>query len=850
MEIVDGVLKSISENDILRGVLTIPEGVTEIVSLFEDYQTVANKIDKVIFPTTLKKVGASAFKGCRNLREVVCSDNINEIGEYAFSGCKQLKSVKFPSNPFEINKYAFKDCFAIEGDLDLKNVISISDSAFENCKSIKNVNISSVEMKLLGDSAFKNCSGLKSVNLADKIYRFEEHVFYGCESLKKVELPNNIEKIPTQTFCNCLSLKNITIPDNVRLICRNAFGFCEDLKEIKLSKNLYAISGYAFANCKSLESVELPESLDIINSHAFFACLKLKKVSFPKSVEKIEKNAFLKCISLKEVKLNNANIEDNAFYNCYSLNSFSIDEGELGKQNFEACGILRNVQIGENVKFNNLYLNNLQKLNYMFKKDKKFVFSNEKDNSNSYINLKNINSINGTVLTFLWDKKDKLETELQNKNIIKLYNCLVKELGKDGFVKFWNNKNIKFFKQIENLPEGDDDFNAFCKFYYNLGGFSLPIQEEIINKSGNKIVKEVNYAQIVGEFMKEYFLREENIFDCSKDLFENMKLSDFKPEFTKFFLNKQNFTQFIEESKRDKNLIRNSFENYEKVQKTNTSHKGNQRQLKPTVSKFKDYFINDKFEGVDLANYKLASTIAPYYTTQRSFDNALKIERERIDNGVGEHILGEPLQEEDIFGEINNLSDMIKSKGVGILKILNGIAKRNFTFEWLQKNDPQNFILGKLCTCCSHLEGNGYTIMHASIVHNDIQNLVIKDEQGEIIGKSTLYVNREQGYGIFNNLEINNNIKLKDGDMETIFRKFQLGAVSFIKKYNEKNPDKPLRKVNIGMDNTDAEDIITKELTKEKELLQSFYYYPYADGDNDAIAGSYKRQYIVWQEHE
>ena len=48
--------------------------------------------------------------------------------------------------------------------------------------------------------------------------------------------------------------------------------------------------------------------------------------------------------------------------------------------------------------------------------------------------------------------------------------------------------------------------------------------------------------------------------------------------------------------------------------------------------------------------------------------------------------------------------------------------------------------------------------MRASIIHPDVQNLVIKTKNDEIVAKATLYVNREQGYGVVNTIEANVNL--------------------------------------------------------------------------------------------
>ncbi len=74
--------------------LEIPEGVTEIEdeAYFDRWD-----IGKVILPSTLKKIGKSAFGECVNLKEINFPESLEEIGECAFSHCDSL-DVSIPRN--------------------------------------------------------------------------------------------------------------------------------------------------------------------------------------------------------------------------------------------------------------------------------------------------------------------------------------------------------------------------------------------------------------------------------------------------------------------------------------------------------------------------------------------------------------------------------------------------------------------------------------------------------------------------------------------------------------------------------------------------------------------------------
>lgn len=869
MKISGNVLTSIDEKDIKFGVLTIPEGVSEIAPDF--LRHVKEKPRKIIFPSSLRSIGEGllkdnqtlrevvfnggiekiekeAFACCENLKEVKLPDTINLIDESSFSGCVNLKKVVFPKSKYRIGQNAFFGCEKLSGEIDLGNVEYIDDSAFEGCINLKKVNIKSIEMESIEERAFYGCCNLEYISLPQKIKTIKSGAFAGCESLKSIVLPEGIEKIAANTFSCCYSLRSVKMPDSVKLIASNAFSKCEKLKFINMPQDLLSIYAFAFSDCKSLEDVKFPSKLRVISNNAFSGCANLKDVEFNENLQSIGTSAFEKCYLLKEVILNELDVGERAFEKCFGLNKFSINNGTLYGSSLSSCPNLKSLSLGKKVELINFDISSLQKLEYITKNEDMFSITSSIKEGQDSVGLTEVNGINIDILLKCWENRNKICAELKNENVARLYNVLFAELGEEKFKEFWENKNLTFFKQLSNLPRYEEDFNAFCRFYYNLGGFLKPINETRITKSKNEVTTSVDYAQMVGEFFKDKLTDENNVYQNSFAMFDGMKLGSFKPEFTRFFLNKDVYAGLLEETKREIKIFKKCYEEFERVQETNTSNKGNQRQLKPTVKKFVDTFINNNFSGVTDENYDIASVLTPYFTSQRTFEKALAIREEKERLGTGNNILEEHLEEQDVFGNLDALGRMIKSKGVSTLKIMSDIAKDNFTFEWLEKNDPRSYILGKLCHCCAFIEGKGFTYMKASIVNPDIQNLVIKDKTGAIIAKSTLYVNREQGYGIFNNLEINRNVHIDN--LNEVFRKFQLGAVAFVEKYNKQHPDKPLTKVNIGMDCNKAKEQIESEFEKEKHLLPSFKYTDYADGDNNGDAASLKIQYTVWKEKD
>ena len=72
---------------IVDGTVIVPEGYIDIgARAFEDN----SEIEKVVLPSSLKKIYKEAFLNCLNLKEVVTSGPLDFIGERAFFNCPEL----------------------------------------------------------------------------------------------------------------------------------------------------------------------------------------------------------------------------------------------------------------------------------------------------------------------------------------------------------------------------------------------------------------------------------------------------------------------------------------------------------------------------------------------------------------------------------------------------------------------------------------------------------------------------------------------------------------------------------------------------------------------------------------
>ena len=123
--------------------LTLGEGVTEIPAGFCQNQTALTSATL----TGAETIGASAFQGCTNLKNVAFGDSLQTIGESAFSGCTSYGgTLILPDKVTEIGRYAFNSTALEKVKLNAE-LTSLGEDAFNACKQMTVLDMSSVKSK-------------------------------------------------------------------------------------------------------------------------------------------------------------------------------------------------------------------------------------------------------------------------------------------------------------------------------------------------------------------------------------------------------------------------------------------------------------------------------------------------------------------------------------------------------------------------------------------------------------------------------------------------------------------------------------------------------------------------------
>ncbi|MCQ2612783.1 MAG: leucine-rich repeat protein [Treponemataceae bacterium] len=162
-----------------NGVLTIKEGIKSI----PDEKYMGNtEIREVVIPSTITKIGGSAFKNCTNLTKVT----------YKATSCTSAGSGG-------------------------NNVTA----------------------------AFVGCTKLSQLIIADGVTILPANIFRECAALKQVTFPSSLKKINSSAFYKS-GLEEVVIPEGVEEILSSAFGGITNLKKVALSSSLTSIANNAF----------------------------------------------------------------------------------------------------------------------------------------------------------------------------------------------------------------------------------------------------------------------------------------------------------------------------------------------------------------------------------------------------------------------------------------------------------------------------------------------------------------------------------------------------------------------------------------------------------------------------
>jgi len=257
-------------------------------------------IEKVLFPTSLEKIGSRAFSETKKIEDLDLSSlsKLKTIDSSAFYR-SNLKKIKLPSAITYLGERSFSET-PIKS-IDMSNCIlleEIDSNLFDECKELQSIKLPP-SIKNIGDSAFNNCTSLTSIDLfsCTELLSIKEEAFKGCVELSgTIKFPKKLKTIERWAFIrydeSSPSLKKIEELDfseceELETIGQEAFQGLEGVTHpIILGKNIKTIDLRAFKNCSAVPEIDLSKCTQLkrLNYEIFYGC-KNANVILPSSIE-------------------------------------------------------------------------------------------------------------------------------------------------------------------------------------------------------------------------------------------------------------------------------------------------------------------------------------------------------------------------------------------------------------------------------------------------------------------------------------------------------------------------------------------------------------------------------------
>ena len=355
----------------LSGVLNIPASVMHngngypVTAIGFDLYNYSEKVffdykllTDVIFPNSLKKIGASSFAGCTGLTSLNLPNSLKKIGDNAFSYCAGIAgALTIPSSVNEIGASAFSECKGLTsvnilGPVDFTAASpSFAGGQFSNCINLESISLAEGTTQIppnflwqckkltsiylpstltsVGNSAFY-LSGLISISFPEGLTKIDNYAFYHCEALHDVNMPTTMTSLGRSVFLNCKNLTSVTgYPATLTDVPEEIFCGCKNLTHIDglPISQLTTVGNNAFQNCEKLTGIyPLASTLTSIGDDAYAGCVAgmVGPLTIPNTVTSIGSGAFNLCTGLTGdltiEAIGNIEIKGRAFNGCTGLN--------------------------------------------------------------------------------------------------------------------------------------------------------------------------------------------------------------------------------------------------------------------------------------------------------------------------------------------------------------------------------------------------------------------------------------------------------------------------------------------------------------------------------------------------
>ena len=310
-------------------------------------------ITEVQIGSGVTAIGPSAFRDCRDLKNVILADDtkLESIGEYSFMNCTSLTGITLPETLTKLGREAFFNCTALTSIVFRCGKIGkISEYAqvFYNAGRGGEGITATFEapMTRVPDFLFFSAFDFEEEDVSPKIVfvSLNKEIcsigissFYGCKELREVLIPQNSElnEIQDEAFFGCEALTSFYFPEELKNVYYHAFYDCTRLSELQVDSrdlNHFDSAGDTFANAgiyANKLTVSFGDNARRVPGYMFFchpSCgATVTEVHLGSGVCEIGQHAFENCSYLHDVSFAPdtavASLGEDAFFGCDLLKS-------------------------------------------------------------------------------------------------------------------------------------------------------------------------------------------------------------------------------------------------------------------------------------------------------------------------------------------------------------------------------------------------------------------------------------------------------------------------------------------------------------------------------------------------
>ena len=241
--------------------------VAGICDMDIDEIEVPNKINYENKDYPVVKVISSAFESDTSIVSFKAGDNITEIEDSAFYSCDTLKTIDLNNSVKTIGADAFGGCSDLKEVKGVGALTSISDNAFSACYSLEYIFISK-NVESMGIEVFSDCEGLKKCDLEEGLTFIGQGMFTNCTNLSDISIPKSVTTINEEAFWGCSAIKELELPESLVVIGDKAF-YDTEIKTLKLPEGITGIKFDMLDGMSELESITVPSSKESMYKEQF-----------------------------------------------------------------------------------------------------------------------------------------------------------------------------------------------------------------------------------------------------------------------------------------------------------------------------------------------------------------------------------------------------------------------------------------------------------------------------------------------------------------------------------------------------------------------------------------------------